>query len=338
MLSTVFYNQQRSGYEELLSYGPLFYRDLLEMDTNYRFAGKTLDVGAEGLERLMQDQFIDTADEETISRWEKWLNLLPDSQTDLEYRRKRVKLFWNGGDKFSGSLIKSIVKNYTGCDETPSVRMTTRLTISVQIKEENQVYISDLEALIEKMKPAHILAEVLLISTTKIKFHTNITHYVFPYELCGTKPDIATVGAYIPSGMNVGTISNDVVYPHMPSDENMLAGTYPTDTTKGMVLENGVNIRTSSSDMVYGHLPSSEEQEAGTYPENTTVGISYEDKITISTNESSALIAYEQCGTNPDIATLGQQSENKVSFGTSESSAVLSYVECGTNLCGEEGL
>ena len=149
MLSTVFYNQQRSGYEELLSYGPLFYRDLLEMDTNYRFAGKTLDVGAEGLEKLMQDQFIDTADEETISRWEKWLNILPDSQTDLEYRRKRVKLFWNGGDKFSGSLIKSIVKNYTGCDETPSVRMTTRLTISVQIKEENQVYISDLEALIE---------------------------------------------------------------------------------------------------------------------------------------------------------------------------------------------
>lgn len=131
---------------------------------------------------------------------------------------------------------------------------------------------------------------------------------------------------------------HDVVYPHMPSDENMLAGTYPTDTTKGMVLENGVNIRTSSSDMVYGHLPSSEEQEAGTYPENTTVGISYEDKITISTNESSALIAYEQCGTNPDIATLGQQSENKVSFGTSESSAVLTYVECGTNLCGEEGL
>ena len=55
MLSTVFYNQQRSGYEELLSYGPLFYRDLLEMDTNYRFAGKTLDVGAEGLEKLMQD-------------------------------------------------------------------------------------------------------------------------------------------------------------------------------------------------------------------------------------------------------------------------------------------
>lgn len=107
MLSTVFYNQQRSGYEELLSYGPLFYRDLLEMDTNYRFAGKTLDVGAEGLEKLMQDQFIDTADEETISRWEKWLNLLPDSQTDLEYRRKRVKLFWNGGDKFPVHLLRA---------------------------------------------------------------------------------------------------------------------------------------------------------------------------------------------------------------------------------------
>ena len=214
--------------------------------------------------------------------------------------------------------------------------------------EQYEEYSRKIEKVLQKSKPKKEDKPLYMIrditerqfrrQPTKIKFHTNITHYVFPYELCGTKPDIATVGAYIPSGMNVGTISNDVVYPHMPSDENMLAGTYPTDTTKGMVLENGVNIRTSSSDMVYGHLPSSEEQEAGTYPENTTVGISYEDKITISTNESSALIAYEQCGTNPDIATLGQQSENKVSFGTSESSAVLTYVECGTNLCGEEGL
>ena len=77
MLDTVFYNQMRSGYEELLSYGPSFYKNLLEMDVNYRFAGKTLDIGAEGLERLIQDQFIDTADEETISRWERWMNLRP---------------------------------------------------------------------------------------------------------------------------------------------------------------------------------------------------------------------------------------------------------------------
>ena len=112
MFDTVFYNHQRSGYEELLSYGPSFYKNLLEMDVNYRFAGKTLDIGAEGLERLIQDQFIDTADEETISRWERWMNLPSDPNNDLEYRRRKVKLFWNGGDKFSGSLIKEIIKNY----------------------------------------------------------------------------------------------------------------------------------------------------------------------------------------------------------------------------------
>lgn len=235
MLSTVFYNQQRSGYEELLSYGPLFYKELLEMDTNYRFAGATLDVGAEGLEKLMQDQFIDTADEETISRWEKWLNITADSESDLDYRKKKVKLFWNGGDKLSGALIKSLVKNYTGCDETPSVKMTTRLTISAQIKEDNQVYISDLEDLLERMKPAHILVEVLLISTSKIKIHTNISHYVYPYETCGTQPDIATVGAVLPSGIEIESSGDDVVYPHMQSSETMLAGTYPADASKGVV-------------------------------------------------------------------------------------------------------
>lgn len=338
MFDTVFYNQMRSGYEELLSYGPSFYKNLLEMDVNYRFAGKTLDIGAEGLERLIQDQFIDTADEETISRWERWMNLPSDPNNDLEYRRRKVKLFWNGGDKFSGSLIKEIIKNYTGCDETPSIKMTTKLTISTQIKEDSQVYISDLEELIERMKPAHILVEVLLISTTRIKLHTNISHIVYPYDFCGTKPDIATMGAYIPSRVNIGTGGSNIVYPHMPSDETMLAGTYPVDTTKGAVFEDGINIHTESTDAVYEHLPSSEEQESGLYPENTMVGMVCENPVLFSTNENAALIAYEQCGTIPNIATLGQQSEEVVSLGTSESSAVLTYVECGTNLCGEEGL
>lgn len=338
MLSTVFNNQQRSGYKELLSYGPYFYKYLLEMDVNYRFAGATLDVMAENLELLMNDQIIDFMDEEALTRMERWLNIEVDATKSIEDRKKKVKLFWNGGDKLSGRLIKSMVMSYTGCDDTPSVRMTNHLTIMAQIKDENTVYMSDLAEQIERMKPAQILVEILLVSTTKIKVRTSIKHYVYPFDLCGEKPEIATWGTYLRLPVTLKSSETDVVYPHEQSSEFMETGTYPNVTTQGAALQNEINIRTEIADTVYDHNPSSEEQEAGTYPTITMIGQFAENGVSVRTDESAAIIEFLECGTQPNIATVGQQEEESVAIGMSESSAVLSFVECGTNLCGEEGL
>lgn len=338
MLSTVFNNQQRSGYEELFSYGPYFYKYLLEMDVNYRFAGSTLDLMAEKMELMMNNQFIDYMDEPTITRMERWLDIEVDPSKDLEYRRRKVKLFWNGGDKLCARLIKSMVKSYTGCEDTPSVRMTNHLIIKAQIKDDNMVYISDLMEQLERMRPAHIRVEMLLASTTKIKFRTIVKHYVYPFDLCGEKPDIATWGSYLKNGVSLKSHNTDVVYPHEQSSEFMEAGTYPNVTTTGVAYHTDINIATKVSDSVYGHNPSSEEHEAGTYPDDSTIGILYENNISVSTDERDAIIAYEQCGTNPNIATIGQLRNEGIAIGTTESSAVLSFVECGTNLCGEEVL
>jgi hypothetical protein len=305
MLSTVFNNQQRSGYEELFSYGPYFYKDLLEMDVNYRFAGSTLDVMAEKLELLMNDQIIDFMDEPTITRMEHWLAITTDETKSLEDRRKKVKLLWNGGEKLCGRVIKSVVMSYTGCSEPPVVKMTNHLSIMAQIKDENTVYLSDLNSYIERMKPAQIRSEILLVSTTKIKIQTIVKHYVYSFDLCGEKPDIATFGAYLQTQIDLQTAGTDFVYPHEQSNEFEEAGTYPQITTKGAVIQEGIDIGTKVSDSVYGHNQSSEEQETGTYP---------------------------------NIATVGQQNNSGIAIGTTESSAVLSFVECGTNLCGEEGL
>lgn len=338
MLSTVFNNQQRSGYEELFSYGPYFYKDLLEMDVNYRFAGDTLDLMAEKLELLMQDQFIDSMDEQSIERLEKWLHIVTDRTKNLEDRRKKVKLFWNGGDKLSGRLIKSMVMSYTGCEDTPSVRMTNRLSIMAQIKDENTVFISDLVEQIERMKPAHILVDIMLVSTTKIKFRTYINHYVYPFDLCGEKPDISTWGSYLQTHISVRPKGKGTVYPFEEASEYMQAGTHPQITTPGVAFSSVMNISTGVSDSVYEHNPSSEEQETGVYPVITTVGQYSSDGVTVSTEEKASIVTFEECGTNPNIATLGQQSNEGVSIGTVESSAVLSFVECGTNQCGEEVL
>lgn len=177
MLNPVFRNQERSGYEELVSYGPHFYKDILEMDANYRFAGKTLDTMAQGLEDLISNQFIDYANEGTILRLEKWLGIETDFSKSLEERRKKVKLAWNGGEKFNATLIKRMIRSHTGC-ANPTVRMTTYLSIDSGVSPEESIYMSDLIEQFEKMKPAHVRMNISIKRKCSLKVnvfaHVNV--------------------------------------------------------------------------------------------------------------------------------------------------------------------
>lgn len=154
MINPVFYNQTRSGYEELISYGPYFYKDILEMDANYQFAGKTLDIMADGLEKIISNQFIDFADEEAVRRYESWLGISSDATRSLNDRRKKVKLVWNGGEKLNGSLIKRLVSSYIGCE--PELIMTTHLIINIDVAPNDDAYIEDLKQQLDRMMPAHL--------------------------------------------------------------------------------------------------------------------------------------------------------------------------------------
>ena len=85
----VFNNQQRSGYEEIVSYGPKWWTEFREMDANYRFAGWTLDLMAYWLERVVNNQFPANADERTITTvFEPALGIEPEPDETLEERRK----------------------------------------------------------------------------------------------------------------------------------------------------------------------------------------------------------------------------------------------------------
>lgn len=257
MLNTIFNNQQRSGYEELFSYGPRFYKDIKEMDAIYRLAGATLDIGAKKLEVLMNDQFIEHADEETISRYEKWLHIEGNESKSLEDRRKKVKLVWNGGEKLSGKLIKSLVKSYTGCDEEPSVRMTTYLKVIARVKEDNQVYLSDLYEQLYKMLPAHIRMEFSLAITSQMVFQTKVSHYLYHFTKAGENPKIATHGAY---------------------------------------LNGEINAETDVSDYVFGYKKASETVEAGTVPDVTTFGVYDNSEMQICTTEKATSVSFSECG------------------------------------------
>ena len=110
----IFNNQQRSGYEEIVSYGPKWWTEFREMDANYRFAGWTLDLMAYWLERVVNNQFPANADERTITTvFEPALRIEPEPDETLEERRKTAAAYWSGTGKLSKTVIQSIIKAYT---------------------------------------------------------------------------------------------------------------------------------------------------------------------------------------------------------------------------------
>lgn len=292
----IFCNRLRSGYDEVFSYGPYFFKDIKDLDASLKFAGNTLDTMAEKLELLMRNQFIVSADEETIYRYEEWLGIEHDSGKSLSDRRKKVKLLWNGGEKLNGELIKSLVKSYTGCDEDPIIIMTTKLTIKAQITESNLVYMNDLLEQLDKMKPAHILIEMLLDIAVPIKIGKNVKHYIYDYPVAGVTPEISTLGSDNTSRINATGKLESTVYEQIHTLEIIKTGTLPEPSSLGASINNG---DTSIGDLfdinLYDFKQTSESLSTGTSNEIGTLGEYINSEIKTISNTMDFDLTYKQC-------------------------------------------
>lgn len=151
-----FYNRTRSGYDELTSYLPLFWKEILEMRANNKFAGYTLDRMAGDLEQLILDEFWDSCSNECIVRAEKFLELTGNEGKDWEERRSAVKLKWLGGMKMNRTRIKSIVKSYCDCD--CQVMLTdSQLIVDMVFKDDPALYMDNIRNFLNNSTiPAHI--------------------------------------------------------------------------------------------------------------------------------------------------------------------------------------
>ena len=152
----IFNNQQRSGYEEIVSYGPKWWTEFREMDANYRFAGWTLDLMAYWLERVVNNQFPANADERTITTvFEPALRIEPEPDETLEERRKTVAAYWSGTGKLSKTVIQSIIKAYTGC-ESELWWNGVKLQIRIFCDEDGQFSQRKIHNIISRRYPEHL--------------------------------------------------------------------------------------------------------------------------------------------------------------------------------------
>ncbi len=79
----------------LIDYLPPVLREIKEFKAINRVMQPEIEAAWAVLARLMDNQFLSTADEVGIARWEKELHILPKDTDTPETRKARIKAVWN---------------------------------------------------------------------------------------------------------------------------------------------------------------------------------------------------------------------------------------------------
>ena len=62
-----------SCYEELITFYPIFYKEIFEMNEILKIYGNLADIIQKNIDIMLSDNYIQTADESAITRLEKFL-------------------------------------------------------------------------------------------------------------------------------------------------------------------------------------------------------------------------------------------------------------------------
>lgn len=151
----VFNNQQRSGYEEIASYSPRYYRSIKEMDAVFRLAGWLIDLMAEDMENMVAFQFLKYMDDESLTRYEAFLRIKKDPNKTLDERKAYINALLIGSGKLSADKIIAIVNQFVDCE--CNIQLSgAELYINMIFKDNPDKYMEDIRSLIQGKVPTHI--------------------------------------------------------------------------------------------------------------------------------------------------------------------------------------
>ncbi len=168
----VFNNQQRSGYEEIVSYSPRYYRSIREMDSVFRLAGWLIDHMVEDMENMAAFQFLKYMDDESLTRYEAFLKITKDPNKTLSERKAYISALLIGSGKISANKISALVNQFPGCVCDNVALADSVLCVSIVIDRElDQRLRNNIYDLIAEKIPAHISMDIFFDNFMEGKIH-----------------------------------------------------------------------------------------------------------------------------------------------------------------------
>ncbi len=100
----------------LIDYLPPVLREIKEFKAINRAIQPEIERAWTELGRLMNNQFLSTADENGVSRWEKELHVIPKDTDTLETRKTRIKSVWNRKLPYSFGWLRNWLSGLCGTE------------------------------------------------------------------------------------------------------------------------------------------------------------------------------------------------------------------------------
>lgn len=293
-----------NNFEELITYYPRFYRDVFEMVEILKAHGGIADEMEANIEQTYLNCFIDYADEDTIEQLEKFLNIGLNKSRTLEERRRIVKSYFVGFGKVSASMIAEMIQSYTGAQvdirfEPFDEAGNNMLYINFQRGNEPTIYMGDINLLLSKKIPAHIQYQAAVTYHFPVGVGIRRRHYRYGYDLCGTKPDIAMLGALFKRATvtEARQSSYGSEYAHA-SEYDTLTGVNPEIAAIASLQAAGSVIEARAENCTQEYRKAADgQQEAGRWPQGAKIGTLNEINAVSGVRSSDYGVDYIYCGT-----------------------------------------
>lgn len=153
-------NAYPSTYEEIKTWYPVWYRDVLEMDALWRVWGGQLDEIQAGISQAIDNNFIDYADAATLTKLETFFGIMYDSPRSLVDRRNLLKALLLGANHIGQKEIKEIISVFTdGQIDVQLIGGMIRITVTRDFGDNFNLY--DCHYILDNKMPAHLALDMV---------------------------------------------------------------------------------------------------------------------------------------------------------------------------------
>jgi len=185
----------------LLDYLPPVLQSIAEFKAINKGCTPPLQTAWEDTDTLLDDQFIDTATEQSVSVWESEFGITPDVSDTLTVRKTRLKSVWTKSVYTMQWLQGWIAANCGNDTDAPSVSdYLLSVTFPVQADYLNLIRV------LKNRIPANILLCPILLGREKELYY----HTIYPQShiTCSIQTDIADIPVDTPTD-NAGNMVSD---------------------------------------------------------------------------------------------------------------------------------
>ena len=136
---------------------PHFERDIFEFKEIARVEDSELTTAEEQFEKVMNNQFVLTADVDGLAMFEKLYDIVPDATDTLDFRRERILQRIQLQPPYTIRFLKQQLDKIIGAGKYTVTVDPDKYEMTIDSAAQNQVYAQEVAIIVGKIKPANII-------------------------------------------------------------------------------------------------------------------------------------------------------------------------------------